>query len=451
MLRFLGSRRNGTGVRNSRASSPNPNLKKQFAHSTPRTKKHLAVQAMAALLLTLAVGALAYNVPFTGMSTFNARACNGNQICDAVTECTPAGGCTTSYSNCQSCGVSTKICGEGLVIAQNICRDSGSPSCFDVAPVCNSPVSPDPYKILTFNVFTKKNLAMNVTPQSQAGIAGSTLNYKAAVQNKNPKSLVFLISSAAPPGWTVSIAEQVTLGENSQKDIVFRVTSNETAGDGSYPVTIGLFNTELGLFGNAQANYVVGTRAPPSVSTAPRTNRGYPGQTIYYNATVTNNDPDGFDASTFSLRAAAPAGFSTVFTPASLKIGAQQTGSSMLAVTSGANATGVQSITINATVNRLSGLDFIEYNVDLCGNGVCDLGEEGACMTDCPLEPYIICDGRCETQLDDGLSFSATVTVPFGKFIVCSRESTTAACSSAAQTQSGCGIGKACLCSGPES
>src|SRR3989344_4282828 len=451
MLRFLGSNRRRMEIR--RASRASRIVKRSVSRvslrHTPRTRKHLAVQAVLALLLTLAVGSLVYSVPsFTGMATFTSSVCHDNQICDSVSSCTSTGSCTTTYQNCQSCGVTTRVCGSDVIAAPNKCRDTGTPTCINAVPICNSPASPDPYKVLTFNVYTRKTLLVNVTPLTQTGIAGTTLTYTITAKNNNPRTLSFIMSAEAPPGWSVNIAAQVSIVQNSQRDIIFRVTSNETSSDNTYPVVIGLFNSELSLYGTATVTYVVGSRAPPGVTTDPRINRGYPGKKVYYNVTAVNGDPEGFDASTFSFNAVMPGGFTSEFTPNSLRIAAQQSGSSMLAVTSATNATDPSyPIMVNVTGNRLSGIDFVEYQIDLCGNNVCDFGEENSCGVDCPVDPYIICAGRCETQLDDGVQFSAAVTIPFDKFIVCSRNSTTAACAAAARARSGCGNGSACLCS----
>ncbi len=411
--------------------------------------KQLGAQIIAAAMLTLAVASLLHAAPIalTGMATSTGRGCQGDQICDVTTECTGGTSCSNRYENCQPCASTVKMCGSEVVSAPGICsEDSGSASCYPVQPSCTDKAIADPHVILTFEAFTKKKLTMNVTPETATGLAGSTLNYKIGIENKNPKTLQLVTTTEIPPGWSVNLPDETTVPERGKKEIVMRITSNESASDNSYPILIGMYNRELGLFANAEVTYVVGSRGAPGVNTTPQVNKGVPGQTIMYNVTVTNNDPPGFDPSTIGLKAVAPGGFNPVFTPASIKVGAGLSGSVRLDVTSPSNATEQEyGIIINATANKLSGMDFIKYAVDFCGNGVCDLDEDVTCDKDCPVDPFITCNGRCETELDDGLQFTATVTIPFQKFIICNRNTTMAACSSAAKSNA-CGPGKQCLC-----
>ena len=378
--------------------------------------------------------------------TFQGRACSGNSICDVIRRC-DASGCISSFENCQSCGTSTKVCPNGVATAPNTCSEvSGSPQCVTATPVCSTSqiqVTSDPPPILTFNVFTKKNLLINITPSIQAGLAGSTLNYKMSMENKNPQSLTFQISSQIPEGWTINIPGDVTIGANSAKEVQFRVTSPAAASDASYPIVIGVFNSQLNLFGTATAQYLISARGAPTISIDPRSQSGLPGQTLMYTVSVTNNDPEGFDATTITLRASSPSGFSAVFTPSSIKLQPGETGSVRLDVTSSVTASEPSyQVGINATANKMSSSDALEYIVNFCGNNVCDMGEQSSCSSDCPLDPNFICNGRCENELDDGLAFSANVNIPFDRFLVCNRNSSTGAC-----LTSSCGVGRACICS----
>src|SRR3989304_5431009 len=91
------------------------------------------------------------------------RGCNGNQICDVINNC-DVSGCSTSYDNCEACGMSVKACGSGVVTSPSVCVDSGSaPSCVKTTPVCNNPGAADPNVVLTYSGFAKKNLVANVT------------------------------------------------------------------------------------------------------------------------------------------------------------------------------------------------------------------------------------------------------------------------------------------------
>ncbi len=380
---------------------------------------------------------------------YSGKGCKGNQICDTTNACT-ASGCTTTYENCESCGVTTKVCGTEVVTAPNTCSESGgTPTCVNAVVTCPAGSEASyPHVVLTFNVFTKKNLVANITPTTQTALAGTTLNYKVSLRNNNPKTLQFGLGAEAPGGWSVSMPVETSVAEGTSRDIVVRVTSNETASDGIYPIQIGIFNDELSLFGAVQADYIVASRGAPGVNTTPRTNKGYPGETIFYNVSVTNNDPSGFDASTIGLLADVPEGFEYAFNPRNLKLQPGETGYSMLEVTSPENVSEEEyGITINVSSNGLNGMDFIKYAITLCGNHICNFDEENSCTEDCPVDPYIICNGRCDRTVDDGVKFSAVVTVPFERLDVCKYEATAEACKQAADADN-CGINSACLCSG---
>lgn len=429
-------------------------------------QKKDAIGIGALIALTIAF-ALMFSQISSASLTFQGRACSGNSVCDVIRECGPDG-CTSRFENCQSCGVTTKTCPTGIVTAPKVCVDSGgTPQCREGTPVCpaagTTTSSSDPFTTLTFTVFTKKNLILAITPETQTGLAGRTLNYKVSVENKNPTTLSFQIASEIPGNWQINIPQQVSVNANSKGEVQFRVTSNETASDASYPILIGLFNSELNLFGTATATYAVASRGAPTIAADPKSQQGYPGQSVFYNVSLTNNDPADFDAATITVRAAVPAGFNAVFTPNNLRLPPGETGYVRLDVTSPANSTeSTNRITLNATANRLTAVEFIEYVVDFCGNGVCDLEEENSCLKDCPADINFVCDGRCERELDDGLTFLATVNVPFSKFVVCNRNSTLSACvqaSGALANTSGfpglnrtanltdsCGIGRPCLC-----
>ncbi|MBI4173214.1 MAG: hypothetical protein HY519_00670, partial [Candidatus Aenigmarchaeota archaeon] len=411
--------------------------------------------------------------------TFQGRACSGNSVCDVIRSCN-ADGCTSSFENCQACPSTTKTCPSGPLRVPSVCVDSGTPQCRDASASATCPSGPpsgvgegEPYTVLTFTVFTKKNLVITVAPQSQTTLAGKTLNYKATVENKNPKQLTFQLSSQVPEGWQINMPATLSVAANGKAEVSFRVTSSETASDAGYPIIIGMFNSELNLFGTATATYVVASRGSPTVSAAPKSQPGYPGQPLFYNISVTNNDPAEFDASSISLRASTPDGFKAVFTPGSITVKPGATEHVRLDVTSPGNATEASyAITVNATANRLTATEFIEYKIDFCGDSVCQQGEEGStdaqgassarCAKDCPSDPSFSCSGRCEREVDDGLEFSAKVSIPYNKFIVCSRNSSLSACAQAAgkaptgafpginingtNTTANCGIGKPCLC-----
>jgi len=80
------------------------------------------------------------------------------------------------------------------------------------------------------------------------------------------------------------------------------------------------------------------TRANPTVTLAPSTQSGTPGQQLTYTVTVTNHDSSACGPSVFNLSAGVPSGFTDSFGQSGLNIQPGQNGSTNISVTSPTNA-----------------------------------------------------------------------------------------------------------------
>jgi hypothetical protein len=407
------------------------------------------------LMIVLVIGVAAIlAAPYAyGQLTFSGRGCRGNDICDTQSDCDLAGNCNTQYSNCVPCGTNERTCPAGVAYCQKTCSQSGNAAqCDECQPDCtNMQIQlTDPFAIVKFTVFTKKNFILDITPKSQAALAGKPVNYKVTLENKHPKTIALKVGVNTPTGWSSKITQDLSLSANSKRDVTFTVTSNESSSDGTYAISFIAYAQELNIFDKIDANYVVASRGPPTVDVQPKTQDGVPGQKLTYTVTVTNTDPADFDASTISLTANVPEGWISAFDKASIKLKPGESGTAYMYVTSAENSAETSySFSVNATANKLSALGFGEYKINMCGDGVCQPDEN--CATDCLPEPDFICDGRCEKEVDDGVQFSSVVNFVFNKFIICPRNSTIDKCE-AAYDKKACGYGKQCLCgSGMES
>lgn len=399
-------------------------------------------------IILIAILALAFILPYTYADlSFSGRGCQGNSVCDTSTACDLMGNCNTDYSNCVSCGTKTGSCPAGMGYCEKTCEQVGSAAdCKDCQVDCSAHQiqMSDPYTVLKFNVFTKKNFIKSIDPTTQTGLAGKVLNYKVTIANDHPKTMALKLGVNVPKGWSSEVTQDLSMAANSNRDITFKVTSNESESDGTFPISFVAYCQELGIFDKIDAKYVVASRGPPTVSISPNTQEGVPGQELSYTVTITNTDPSDFDPSTIYLTAAAPAGWKGELDKNSIKLDAGQTGTVVLSVTSSSSATEISNtFSVNATANKLSAVAFSEYKVSFCGDGVCQPDEN--CEKDCLQETNFICDGRCEQEVDDGVRFSSTVSFMFNKFIICPRNSTIQTCE-AAYDKNNCGYGKPCLC-----
>jgi len=394
---------------------------------------------------------LAFALVFTSSAyaiTFTGKGCEGNKVCDTTTDCDLYGNCNTQYTNCVDCGRTSMSCPDGIAYCQNTCEQVGtSAQCQTCAPDCSYVDVPigDPYVIIKFKIFTKKNFIQSIEPTTQKVLAGSTVNYKVSLENKHPKSIALNLDTDIPTDWSTDMTSQsITMSANSIRDITFSVTSDSAASDGTFSISFIAFSYELALYDSISAGYVVASRGSPTISVEPSTQQGAPGETLGYTVTVTNNDPTDFDPSTMSLVAYTPDDWSTYFEKSAFSLSPGDSNTSILYVTPSETAEiGAYTIDINVTANTMTASAFTQYQLSFCGNGICEDGE--SCQKDCLPETDILCNGRCEETVDDGVEFEGIVNFMFRNFLACKMGSTPEECLSSYESND-CGYGKSCLC-----
>lgn len=302
----------------------------------------------------------------------------------------------------------------------------------------------EPSIIIKFNVFTSKTLDAEITPSSASALPGKPVTYRVDFENRNPVPMDLDITTDIPAGWSIEAPTSTRVMANGEGSISLTVTSNESAVENVYRIIVRFENIDLSVGGSVVAQHIIGLRGAPDVGASPEVKEGVPGSSVTYEISVTNTDPADFDASSISLNAVVPSGWEARFSERTIRISPGETGISILTVTSSESADKDEIITINATANRLSSIVTVEYKMTTCGDGICQLNE--ACPVDCPPETFIFCAGRCESEADDGVFFSATFSQPVDKFIVCSHDSTEEQCLNSFDSRD-CGFKKACMCS----
>ncbi|EHJ9983433.1 cadherin-like domain-containing protein [Vibrio parahaemolyticus] len=187
--------------------------------------------------------------------------------------------------------------------------------------------------------------------------SGSTVGYSVTVTNNDGDGCAtsnFAIEANAPSGW-VTTASQLNLAPGASDTVTVDVTSDQAAIDGTYGITFNVTNvTDTDYDVSATANYVVETAVEACQLSTPflimSTNQNgdfEPGSTVSYTATVTNQDTATCDATTFTLAASIPNGWSANSGAMTLIPG--ETQSIIMTVTSSTEATdGTYNIVINA-------------------------------------------------------------------------------------------------------
>lgn len=187
--------------------------------------------------------------------------------------------------------------------------------------------------------------------------SGSTVGYSVTVTNNDGDGCAtsnFAIEANAPSGW-VTTQSQLNLAPGTSDTVTVDVTSDQAAIDGTYGITFNVTNvTDTDYDASATANYVVETAVEACQLSTPflimSTNQNgdfEPGSTVSYTATVTNQDSATCDATTFTLAANIPNGWSANSGAMTLIPG--ETQSITMTVTSSTEATdGTYNIVINA-------------------------------------------------------------------------------------------------------
>ncbi len=303
----------------------------------------------------------------------------------------------------------------------------------------------------TIKIFTPKEIGIVVQPAVKTVLPGTRVSYTAKLENQNPVSVKLVTDVSAPSDWIVEVPNQTTISARSTRSITLKITSLNDTSVGSYSIGLRVVSEDGSISGSAVVAYNVDYHATADASITPASQTGIPGQTLTYNVHVINKDQTGFEPSTFSVKTILPKGWtgqlkreSSSGNSLSFKLQPGEEADVEYEVRSNDTAH-TSNIGVNVTSNKLSTEAYAAYDVTLCGDGVCNMYESGTCALDCGPETKIYCpSGRCETQADDGVKFSAAAYFNLVKFIVCKRGATLDQCKSA--FSSGCGLNKNCLC-----
>ena len=413
-------------------------------------EKILLTVGMALVLLSMAaLPALAEEECSVGTILLSDTECQGNSLCNVRKCCGLVSGsldCTVLDSVCDSCGVTTNQCKIGKATCTNTCEkpEGEAAKCIDCEPNCEELNFEEPTLLLYFEVFTKKNFAVTISPATQAAKAGETLSYKVTVRNLNPIDLQVLVFLSLPEGWAAEYPKILDMKKGESKNFVLKMTSNESSDQGIYPFELTIYNDELKIQDKFPLSYMVSVSQLPTIMIEPTSQLGVRGTTLEYTVSVRNNDPSGFDASSFAVSAKVPYAWSYDIKPKSQTIKPQETKTFSLKVTSNSTPALANTIPVNISTNFVSLTEEIEYRATYCGDRICQPGEETSCSSDCPSSNFA-CKGRCEKSTDSGISITASARFNSIKTIVCSFNSSADNCESA-YSEGNCGYGKPCLC-----
>jgi len=142
-------------------------------------------------------------------------------------------------------------------------------------------------------ICTRANPAVTMTPTSQSGTAGSTLNYNLSVTNNDSSacaSSTFNLSSSIPTGWTATFTPaSLSLAPGASAGTILSVTSATTASPGSYSISAKVTNSSDSSFNaSSSATDVVTDITKPTVSIMAPSN----GSTVSGTVNVTANASD---------------------------------------------------------------------------------------------------------------------------------------------------------------
>lgn len=208
-----------------------------------------------------------------------------------------------------------------------------------------------------------------VTPSSQSGTAGTTLNYSISITNADLSSCpqsTFNLAALLPSGWTGSVSPtSVTLVPGGTASASLAVTAPATATDGAYGLQVSATDpNKTGHSNMASASYTISmpcARSAPTIAVNPSLQSAAGGTKLNYGVSVTNNDSSNCGATTLSLPSVLPSGWSGSVSPSTLTLNPGQMASSTLSVASptsalaGAYTVGVSSVDSLVAVHAASG------------------------------------------------------------------------------------------------
>ncbi|MBI4018133.1 MAG: hypothetical protein HY368_00825 [Candidatus Aenigmarchaeota archaeon] len=258
--------------------------------------------------------------------------------------------------------------------------------------------------------------------------------------------LQFAVS--APSGWIASTVPHAELKAGDTQSFPLSVRPPAGIAAGTYEIRVAAVNTQLKVAAAAAAKYIISAANAAALTITPPSFRGTPEQHGIFSIVVTDNNPSTFPSSLYLLDMKTPPGWASRLSAKQLLIRASESRNATLEIVPNATPDdGVHQVEVKLTQSNKTTSAFIPYTITLCGDGICQVGEEaagGACAADCPLTA-IKCAGRCETETDWGVGFKGNIDTLTTRFIVCRQGSSPSECEQAFNANS-CGFGRACIC-----
>jgi uncharacterized membrane protein len=187
----------------------------------------------------------------------------------------------------------------------------------------------------------------SLSPPAQSGVAGSSLTYTLSLTNHDSATCaptVFALNGAFPTGWTGNISPaSLSVGAGTTAQAAVTLTSPSGAAAGTYQAVVNANDNATSVHAASVAGaYSVTTpcvASAPSIVSSPASQGAAPGMTVTYAVTITNRDGAGCPASTLSIQALLPVGWSGAPSPSTVSLGPRKATTVMVSVTSASAAT----------------------------------------------------------------------------------------------------------------
>ena len=187
---------------------------------------------------------------------------------------------------------------------------------------------------------------LTLSPAAQSSAAGESAAYAVSVTNSDSPDCaasIFELGAATPSGWSAAVSPaSVTLAPGGTATATLTVTASSVALPDTYQILLNAADSAVPVHNaSASASHtIVSSCAPgrPALSATPANQEGAASTSLVYNVSVTNTDGGSCSPATFSLNASVPSGWSVSVAPASVTLGAGQSGSVLVTVASSSSS-----------------------------------------------------------------------------------------------------------------